>query len=140
MVQSSSQSINSDIYNGWRRFYYTDGKKNYYIGSNGNGQEVIKTWYNKGAPTSDTYGWYLRPATMEKFATGNLEGADRDINVTIDPVSVIDKWGNPVPLKDVCRNHSLDISVNVFYSENDGKLYFEVALWDEQDSNDTTFD
>lgn len=67
--------------------------------------------------------------------------ADVYFDKTISSLNYINKYGIPVPLKQIRRNQDVKIVVNIHYNPNSGVLYFETTDWDVSDNNnETTFD
>lgn len=65
--------------------------------------------------------------------------ADVYFDKTISSLNYINKYGIPVPLKQIRRNQDVKIVVNIHYNPNSGVLYFETTDW-VKDNNETTFD
>lgn len=65
--------------------------------------------------------------------------ADVYFDKTISSLNYINKYGIPVPLKQIRRNQDVKIVVNIHYNPNSGVLYFETSDWVDDD-NETTFD
>ncbi len=65
--------------------------------------------------------------------------ADVYFDKTISSLNYINKYGIPVPLKQIRRNQDVKIVVNIHYNPNSGVLFFETSDWVD-DENETTFD
>lgn len=86
----------------------------------------------------------LYKVTFVEESEAKLVGPDNTLadvyfDKTISSLNYINKYGIPVPLKQIRRNQDVKIVVNIHYNPNSGVLYFETTDW-VKDNNETTFD
>lgn len=135
-MSENAKSVNTDINNNTRRFYYSSGSwRNYLYYDSGN-------LYLSNSNTEQTNrGWYLREMVKENTSVIQFTDTEADnFEHQTDELKYIDDFGAPVTLNEICRNQILDIHLNVFHSESTGKLYFEVTGWQNEENKNTTFD
>ena len=110
---------------------YTSKRKTYFLTINGSSLPTTTT-----STESNTY-WKIATVKSEKVT--NFQGATVIFDKTISSLNYINKYGIPVPLKQIRRNQDVKIVVNIHYNPNSGVLYFETSDWVDDD-NETTFD
>ena len=114
-------------------FQFTSWLTTYYLTINGSSLTATTT-----STESNTY-WKI--ATVESKKVTNFQGATVIFDKTISSLNYINKYGIPVPLKQIRRNQDVQIVVNIHYNPNSGVLFFETSDWDVSDNNnETTFD
>lgn len=118
-------------------FYTTSGGYKYYLDNDTNTPGIAAT---TNPPLTSSL-WHLREA-KESLPT-NKEGfnfleADAEVSGKSE-LTYIDRYGNPQPLKHICRNEHLKVAVNIFFHEATESFTFSVEPWSQKDS-ETTFD
>lgn len=123
-------------------FTFIGDKTNGYTISSGNNY----IWNNAGTldfnnrGKSPHYQWYFYKVNSVTTTEEVFDGAEALINYADNNLSHIDPdLGVAVPLQRIKRNESIDISVNIFFNKNTGKLDFKTEIWKTVD-NETTFD
>lgn len=102
-----------------------------------------KIYCRDGVPPG-YYEWEfypVKPIIREETYLTDLDGnkADKDVNINVSNIKVINSYGEVVNIENLCRNEELDIKVYVHYAPETGLVYFEVKAWDTI-QNETTFD
>lgn len=138
-VKSAGYSTNGGFrfYNSrWGYYYYTLQVAN-------SGEVTTYESYQKVAEEKSCY-FQLYKVTFVEESGVKLVGPDNTpadvyFDKTISSLNYINKYGIPVPLKQIRRNQDVKIVVNIHYNPNSGVLYFETTDW-VKDNNETTFD
>lgn len=129
-LNSNSSNITLVNSSGDFRFRITPGWRSYYLTISGSNVTTTST--------SDA-NCYWKIVKEESTSEQKLQGASVYFDKTIPSLNYINKYGIPVPLKQIRRNQDVKIVVNIHYNPNSGVLYFETTDWVDDD-NETTFD
>lgn len=102
-----------------------------------------KIYCRDGVPPG-YYGWEFLPIyhfQRNETKLTDMDGADadKDVNINVSNIKIINSYGEAVNIENLCRNEELDIKVYVHYAPESGVIYFEVKAWDTIE-NETTFD
>lgn len=102
-----------------------------------------KIYCRDGVPPG-YYEWeyvpiYYFQGTTTKLTDLDGNKADKDVDINVSNIKVINSYGEAVNIENLCRNEELDIKVYVHYAPETGLVYFEVKAWDTI-QNETTFD
>ena len=130
----SGTSVSYDGYTRSKGFRFYSG--NYYMYAN---STIVAA--SSRSKTNDSRYWKVFQLKEDLVDDNDiqLEGASVYFDKNILSLNYINKYGIPVPLKQIRRNQDVQIVVNIHYNPNSGVLFFETSDWVD-DKNETTFD
>lgn len=126
------------------RFYNNSRWGYYYYTLQVTERGEVTTKSNRTVADVESCYFQLYKVTFVEESEAKLVGPDNTLadvyfDKTISSLNYINKYGIPVPLKQIRRNQDVKIVVNIHYNPNSGVLYFETTDW-VKDNNETTFD